>query len=218
MRSGHGAIVGSGLVAFLLLARFWVVESFMCVPTEPQRVLKHTSSLICLSKGSGQTTAVLRMSIREETAFPVISRIAGGVWEGEMRYAGAELQAAPFVLSGSTSCVIEGACCTMESSVTFPNGKTRTVTMRGEQTGERGSSFRLDPLDEAGPIYMRLAELAPDTVLLQEYNKTDERVVLTASISIVQGGNELIQIAHEMADKLGAPVKGYQIWRMQRRR
>lgn len=152
-----------------------------------------------------------------EQLFPVLSRIACGVWEGEMRYAGAALEAAPFVLSGTTKCVLEGRRCTLESSVTFPNGKTRTVTMRGDKTGEIGSSFRLDPLDEAGPIYLRLAELAPDTVLLQEFNKTDQRVVLTASISLLEGGKELVQVAHEAADAPGAPAKGFQIWRMARK-
>ena len=148
--------------------------------------------------------------------FPVLGRIAGGVWEGEMRYAGAALEPAPFVLSGTTRCELVGRRCTLESSVTFPNGKTRRVAMRGEQAGEGGSSFRLDPVVAGGPIYMRLAELAPDTVLLQEFNKTDDRVVLTASLSVVRGGGELVQVAHEAADEPGAPAKGYQVWRMRR--
>jgi len=82
--------------------------------------------------------------------------------------------------------------------------------------GEGGSSFRLDPVVAGGPIYMRLAELAPDTVLLQEFNTTDDRVVLTASLSVVRGGGELVQVAHEAADEPGAPAKGYQVWRMRR--
>ena len=158
------------------------------------------------------------MGVQDEKVFPVLSQIAGGVWEGEMRYAGASLEAAPFVLRGTTNCLLEDSICVLESAVTFPNGKTRTVTMRGQKTGGPGSNFRLDPVDAKGPIYMRMVELAPDTVLLQEFNKTDDRVVLTGSISVVSGGEELVQIAHETADEAGLPAKGYQIWRMARQR
>ena len=157
------------------------------------------------------------MGTVEDQVFPVLSRIAGATWVGEMRYARPNLEAAPFVLRGTTKCVLEGKCVMLESSVTFPNGKTRTVVMQGKKEDEH--SFRMDPLDAAGPIYMRLAEFAPDTVLLQEFNKTDSRVVLTSSISLVGGGEELVQVAHETAEDpaQGAPTEGIQIWRMRRR-
>ena len=162
-------------------------------------------------------SSLLMMGKAEDQAFPVLSRIAGGTWQGEMRYAGPGFEAAAFVLKGSTKCVLEGRCVMLESSITFPNGKTRTVVMQGRKQ-ENGTSFRMDPLDAAGPIYMRLAEFAPDTILLQEFNKTDSRVVLTSSISLVQGGEELVQVAHETADDpaQGAPTEGTQIWRMRR--
>ena len=150
----------------------------------------------------------------QKKLFPVLSRIAGRVWEGEMRYVGEQMEIAPFVLLCTTRCVLEDSTCTIESSVTFPNGKTRTITMRGKKTGKQDRSFRLDPLDEEGPIYLRLVEVAPDTVLLQEFNKTDERVVLTGSISVAADGEEIVQVAHELADQPGPPVKGYQILRM----
>jgi hypothetical protein len=165
-------------------------------------------------KSAAQPDYALRIVAEEQKKlFPVLSRIAGRVWVGEMRYVGGQMDVAPFVLLCTTTCVLEDSTCTIESSVTFPNGKTRTVTMRGKKTGKQDRSFRLDPLDEAGPIYLRLVEVATDTVLLQEFNKTDERVVLTGSISVVADGEEIVQVAHELADQPG-PVKGYQILRM----
>jgi hypothetical protein len=114
------------------------------------------------------------MGADEEERFPVLSRLVGGAWEGEMRYAaGPSLLAAPFVLHGTTNCVLEGRSVTLESSVTFPNGKTRTVVMQGKQEGEAGGSIRLDPLGTANsPIYMQLAELAPDTVNTHTHTHT----------------------------------------------
>jgi hypothetical protein len=150
----------------------------------PLASLSRTNGPRCL----GQVSASVRMSENEEGVFPVLQHIAGGVWKGTMRYAGSSLEPAPFVLHGSTKCLLSGRSCTLESSVTFPNGNMRTVTMRGAQTGVAGSVFRLDPVDNTGPIFMRLAELAPDTVLLQEFSKADERMVLTASISLVDDG------------------------------
>ena len=66
--------------------------------------------------------------------FPVLGRIAGGVWEGEMRYAGSALEPAPFVLSGTTRCELVGRRCTLESSV-------RAVRCSGGATNAHSASL-----------------------------------------------------------------------------
>ena len=127
----------------------------------------------CNLDTQGRASRVM-MGADEDERFPVLSRLVGGAWEGEMRYAaGPSLLAAPFLLHGTTKCVLEGRCVKLESSVTFPNGKTRTVVMQGKQEGEAGGSIRLDPLGTANsPIYMQLAELAPDTVNTRTHTHT----------------------------------------------
>jgi hypothetical protein len=203
-RRGHGRLAAAMLTLTLTLGhRLIPADGFLAAARAP---------------GAPRGPAGLVMGAAEEKMFPVLHRLAGGTWQGEMRYAGPSLEPAPFTLRGTTRCVLEGKCVQLESSVTLPNGKTRTVVMQGKREGETGGSFRLDPLDAAGPIYMRIAELEPDTVLVQEFNRTDGRVVLTSSISVVEGGEELVQIAHETADDpaQGTPIEGIQVWRMRR--
>jgi len=208
----------------VMVCRAALIGSFTPPSTVPKRATlfgRGVPHRLCMTSTADGDREGGWKSVSGDKLFPVLSRMAGAVWEGEMRYAGAALEAAPFTLRGSTRVDLVDRCVTLRSAVVFPNGRTREIAMHGNKTGEAGSSFRLDPVDANGPIYLRLAELAPDTILLQEFNKTDSRVVLTSSISLVEdvhtGALELVQVAHEAGDEPGPP-KGFQIWRMGRQK
>mmetsp|Transcript_25177 Transcript_25177/g.37043 ORF Transcript_25177/g.37043 Transcript_25177/m.37043 type:complete len:174 (+) Transcript_25177:248-769(+) len=156
--------------------------------------------------------------------FPVLSRIEGVNWEGECRYTDINLFPAPFLLRGGTRYDIdkETNTVTLTSFLTFPNGKSRQVIMRGERGSLERPSMRLDPVDESGPIYMALTELSPDTVLLNEVDRKSGKIVLTASLSLVNEGEELVQVAHEIGKSKSSEdgttpiVEGHQVWRLKK--
>lgn len=170
--------------------------------------------------------------------FPVLGRIAGINWSGECRYVGADLRPATNLkLVGGVRYDIEGKTCTLSSFLTFPNGKTREVVMRGERRGlssaggggpesaATASPVRLDSIAEGGgPIYMVLTELEPGTVLINEVDSSNGLVVMTSSLSIVNGGTELVQVSHEVGTGTGSggaasgnpAVEGHQVWRLKR--
>jgi hypothetical protein len=53
-------------------------------------------------------------------------------------------------------------------------------------------------MENAGLIYLVVAELPPDTVLLNEVDKATGKIVMTTSLSVVNGGEELVQVSHEV--------------------
>ena len=153
-------------------------------------------------------------------AFPVLSRIAGIEWTGACRYVGADLvPASNMKLSGGVKYDIDGSTVTLSSFLTFPNGKTREVVMRGEKDiGSTSPSMILRSVEEGGPISMKVTELAPDTLLINEVEEASGKTILTASLSIVQGPKgkmELVQVSHEVSDGSGKDViEGHQVWRL----
>ena len=115
----------------------------------------------------------------------------------------------------------------MTSFLTFSNGKTRTVQMKGKRVDssshDGGESMRLN-LTGDGPIYVLLCEVPPSTILLNEIEIASGKIVLSSSLSITDNGDQLVQVAHEMGSKggkaarAGEPtVEGYQIWRLKKK-
>jgi len=158
-------------------------------------------------------TSILKAS---PELFPVLRKIQGIDWEGDCRYTGADLIPAPFLLKGGVRYELEGETCTLTSFLTFPNGKTRRVTMSGKRGPLARPSMRLDPVEEEGPIYMVLTELAPDTILLNEVDKETSEIVMTASLNLVNGGSEIVQVSHEVGTAATTPIEGHQVWRLKK--
>jgi len=175
----------------------------------------------------------LHMSLQDETqeqsstptpppykAFPVISRIAGIEWTGPCRYVGADLvPASDLELSGGVKYDINGTTVTLSSFLTFPNGKTREVVMQGEKdvtSTKTSPSMILRSLEEGGPISMKITELAPDTILINEVEESSGKTILTASVSLIKGskGMELVQVSHEVSDGGKDVIEGHQVWRL----
>eukprot|EP00579_Thalassiosira_antarctica_P000128 CAMPEP_0201868910 /NCGR_PEP_ID=MMETSP0902-20130614/2616_1 /ASSEMBLY_ACC=CAM_ASM_000551 /TAXON_ID=420261 /ORGANISM="Thalassiosira antarctica, Strain CCMP982" /LENGTH=249 /DNA_ID=CAMNT_0048394315 /DNA_START=23 /DNA_END=772 /DNA_ORIENTATION=+ len=154
------------------------------------------------------------------TIFPVIRRISGIDWEGDCRYIDADLKpVADLKLTGGLRYDVDtvDAACTLSSFLTFPNGQARRVVMAGFQT-PGSPTMRLDAVDEeGGPIYMTVAEMYPDTVLVNEVEAMSGKVVMTTSLSIVDGGKGLVMVSHEVGS--GGPttqIDGHQIWRLRK--
>jgi hypothetical protein len=78
----------------------------------------------------------------------------------------------------------------------------------------------LHPVDNDGPIIMKISEIIPDTILINEIEKDSGRIIMTSSISIVQtsrGGLELVGVSHEVGgdnNNSTETIEGHQIWRM----
>ncbi|KAL7456456.1 hypothetical protein ACHAWC_008621 [Mediolabrus comicus] len=77
----------------------------------------------------------------------------------------------------------------------------------------------LHPVDNDGPIIMKISEIIPDTILINEIEKDTGRIIMTSSISIVhtsRGGLELVGVSHEVGDNNDdtETIEGHQIWRM----
>lgn len=147
--------------------------------------------------------------------FPVLKQIQGIDWEGECRYTGADLVPASFLLKGGSRYDIDGKNLNLTSFLTFPNGKTRRVSMSGTRGSLERASMRLDPVEEEGPVYMVLTELAPDTLLLNEVERASGKIILTSSLSIVNGGSEIVQVSHEVGSG-DMPIEGHQVWRLKK--
>jgi hypothetical protein len=152
----------------------------------------------------------------------------------------------------------------ISSFIEFPNGKVREVVMYGEgkqdpaivvtngvemeenlvsdgggcsnHTSAGSSTIDLYPaVNTNGPIYMRISELLPDTILFHELERSTDKIILTGSLSVVQlGGDggeqgdhsscaggggvhimELVQVSHELdgGGTDGNIIKGHQVWR-----
>jgi len=151
------------------------------------------------------------------TLYPVISKIAGKEWTGSCRYVNANLQhATKLKLVGGVKYEIsDDNKLTLSSFLTFPNGQTRQVVMEGERTGEDSGAMTLNPVED-GPIIMKLSEVAPDTILINEVEKESGKIIMTSSISVVQTmrGTELVGASHEVGEVGKDAIEGHQLWRM----
>jgi hypothetical protein len=176
-----------------------------------------------LQKGTVSSSTSTSSTSTTATAalYPVISKIAGKEWTGSCRYVNANLQHAKNLkLFGGVKYEIEdGKKLTLSSFLTFPNGQTRQVVMQGERSGNNNSdgTITLNPVENDGPIVMKLSEIAPDTILINEVEKESSKIIMTSSISIVQTqrGTELVGVSHEVGDVgKDSAIEGHQLWRM----
>ncbi|KAL7430783.1 hypothetical protein ACHAXM_003529 [Skeletonema potamos] len=154
--------------------------------------------------------------------YPVISKIAGKEWTGSCRYVNSNLQHVKNLklFGGVKYDIDDGKKLTLSSFLTFPNGQTRQVVMQGERrSGSNNENsddiLTLNPVENGGPIVMKLSEIAPDTILINEVEKESGRIIMTSSISIVQTqrGIELVGVSHEVGDAKDV-IEGHQLWRM----
>ena len=152
------------------------------------------------------------------TLYPVISKIAGKEWTGSCRYINANLQhATNLKLHGGVKYDIsDDNKLTLSSFLTFPNGQTRQVVMQGQRNdGEDSGAMTLNPV-ENGPIVMKLSEIAPDTILINEVEKESGKIIMTSSITVLQTnrGTELVGASHEVGEVGKDAIEGHQLWRM----
>mmetsp|Transcript_26522 Transcript_26522/g.39494 ORF Transcript_26522/g.39494 Transcript_26522/m.39494 type:complete len:243 (+) Transcript_26522:107-835(+) len=151
------------------------------------------------------------------TLYPVISKIAGKEWTGSCRYVNANLEhATKLKLVGGVKYEIsDDNKLTLSSFLTFPNGQTRQVVMEGARTAEESGAMTLNPVED-GPIIMKLSEVAPDTILINEVEKESGKIIMTSSISVVQTmrGTELVGASHEVGEVGKDAIEGHQLWRM----
>lgn len=162
----------------------------------------------------------VKKQIDPQKAFPVISKIAGIEWTGSCRYVNAQLIPLENIkLSGGVKYDIQGTELTLNSFLTFPNGKTRQVVMKGSKdissTNNQTQVITMNPVEEDGPIVMKVSEIYPDTILINEVEKESGETVMTTSLNIVQAakGMELVGVSHEVG-KGKDVIEGHQIWRM----
>ena len=160
------------------------------------------------------------------TLYPVISKIAGKEWTGTCRYVNANLQhATKLKLHGGVKYEIsnDNKTLTLSSFLTFPNGQTRQVVMQGQridgEDSSSGGAMTLSPV-ENGPIVMKLSEIAPDTILINEVEKESGKIIMTSSITVLQTnrGTELVGVSHEVGDVGKDSIEGHQLWRMMENR
>lgn len=178
-------------------------------------------------EGGAENVEAIKMKDGESNnKFPVLSQIAGCDWLGDCRYVGTDFRVnTKLLLKGGVRYDLQEneGIITLSSFLTFPNGKTRQVVMRGSQSGSLkyrpSNTIRLDPVEpENGPIFMLLTELSPDTLLLNEVDKASEKTIMTASLSIVDEGKELVQVSHEVGEGPELSIEGHQIWRLKKSR
>ena len=82
-----------------------------------------------------------------------------------------------------------------------------------------GGAMTLSPV-ENGPIVMKLSEIAPDTILINEVEKESGKIIMTSSITVLQTnrGTELVGVSHEVGDVGKDSIEGHQLWRMMENR
>lgn len=199
-----------------------LVNAFTPSPFPPHLLAnnKHTSRTksIQLQSSPSPTSSPSPINKEEEhTLFPVLNKISGVEWNGQCRYVNADLHhASNLKLVGGIRYDINGTTCTLSSFLTFPNGKTREVVMKGiRDVSSKDPSLRLDSTaTDGGPVYMKLTELAPDTILINEIEKASGKIIMTSSVSIVNEGRELVQVSHEVGDGGKVSIEGHQVWRL----
>jgi len=177
------------------------------------------------------------------SSFSIIRQIAGINWKGQCRYVKNDANSnknsfspnSAFILNGGMRLDVNETGIQITSFIEFPNGKVREVVMYGEkeknaqQEQQHQGSIDLYPVGTSsnGPIYMRITELSPDTILFHELERSTDKVVLTGSISVAQAigrgsdhdkeigsPEELVQVSHELGDTNDdCVIKGHQVWR-----
>lgn len=178
------------------------------------------------SQKTNQNNNNNELNVLQQKTFPVLHRIAGVEWNGSCRYVNSDLQPLyNLKLVGGLRYDLDGTICTLSSFLTFPNGQTREVVMRGDKkmdtSNSNNDSNNISPTitlestsPDGGPIYMVLTELSPDTILINEVEKGSGNIIMTSSISIVNEGRELVQVSHEIGDNRKDAVEGHQVWRL----
>jgi hypothetical protein len=158
---------------------------------------------------------VLDPEVREN--FPVLSQITGFDWKGNCRYIIGDTKPDSIMLlkGGMRYDLSPSGVCTMTTTLEFDGGRTRHVRMRGYKESN-SYSMRLYPLDKEESVYTILTEISPDTILLNEVDSETGKVIYTASLSLSNDRNELVQVTHELGDGIKMPVEGHQVWRMKR--
>ena len=170
-----------------------------------------------INRGSSALFMSQEQKIQTNQVYPVLSRIAQINWTGSCRYVGADLvPLSKLKLTGGVRYDINGTSVTLSSFLTFPDGNTREVMMRGTRNSESSSPvITLRSVEEGGPISMHLTEVGTDTVLINEVEEATGKTILTASLSITQGskGVELVQVSHEIGEGKQS-IEGHQVWRL----
>lgn len=217
-------------------------------PIIPSATTRHYLSQDDDVVASSSTVNTDKSSASTSTLFPVISKIAGVEFTGSCRYINSKLEhVTNLKLFGGVKYEIIGSTQQQEqqqqqqqqelqlklsSFLTFPNGQTRQVVMQGERSssssnnddskdGNTNNVMTLHPVDNDGPIIMKISEIIPDTILINEVEKDSGRIIMTSSISLVQTsrGFELVGVSHEVGDDSNnngsaETIEGHQIWRM----
>jgi hypothetical protein len=112
------------------------------------------------------------------------------------------------------------------------SNKTKQTTNRGKRGRIEYPSMRLDSpksknddgTSSSGPVFMVVTEMDPDTILINEIEKTSGMIIMTSSLSVVYNDagdqvKELIQISHEVSsspnnkNKATNTIEGHQVWR-----
>jgi len=148
--------------------------------------------------------------------YPVISRLAGKNYTGTCKYINEDLvHLSKLRLFGGLRWDINGREVTLSSYITFPNGNTREVVMKGCRSKDEKYTPVLTMLpEEEGPIRMLVSEVGADTILVNEVEMASGKVIMTCSTTItygVDGKEELVQVSHEVGDN---GIEGHQVWKL----
>lgn len=148
--------------------------------------------------------------------YPVISRLAGKNYTGTCKYINQDLvHLSKLKLFGGLRWDINGREVTLSSYLTFPNGNTREVVMKGCRSKDEKYTPVLTMLPEQeGPIRMLVSEVGADTILVNEVEMASGKVIMTCSTTIthgVDGKEELVQVSHEVGND---GIEGHQVWKL----
>ena len=148
--------------------------------------------------------------------YPVISRLAGKNYTGTCKYINEDLvHLSKLKLYGGLRWDINGRKVTLSSYLTFPNGNTREVVMKGCRSKDEKYTPVLTMLpEEEGPIRMLVSEIGADTILVNEVEMATGKVIMTCSTTItcgLDGKEELVQVSHEVGDE---GIEGHQVWKL----
>ena len=204
------------------------------VPTAQHFMTQNDDAADSEQVTTSSSSSVATTATDTAVLFPVINRIAGTEFTGSCRYINSKLQHVTNLklFGGVKYEIIDNTQLKLSSFLTFPNGQTRQVVMQGGRNvvnnngdDEKDSSnvMTLYPIED-GPIIMKVSEIVPDTILINEVERESGKIIMTSSISIVQSmrGLELVGVSHEVGDVAAADddkgdataIEGPQIWRM----
>ena len=179
--------------------------SYPSYPQSPSTFLY--AELTGLSEGDSKEGLLL---------YPVISRLAGKNYTGTCKYINDDLvHLSKLKLFGGLRWDINGREVTLSSYLTFPNGNTREVVMKGCRSKDEKYTPVLTMLPEQeGPIRMLVSEVGADTILVNEVEMASGKVIMTCSTTItcgLDGKEELVQVSHEVGDD---GIEGHQVWKL----